>query len=57
MLEIISNIIKRQDGLTKQLAKANEVPKPANRLEAGLIYLIAHELRTPRQPIHGLSIL
>jgi signal transduction histidine kinase len=47
--------IKRQNQLTKQLESANEELKHKDRLKDEFINIAAHELRTPIQPILGLS--
>jgi signal transduction histidine kinase len=55
MLETIRNHTKKQDELTKDLAKANEELKQASRLKDDFINVAAHELRNPVQPILGLA--
>ncbi|HET7391194.1 MAG TPA: HAMP domain-containing sensor histidine kinase, partial [Nitrososphaeraceae archaeon] len=55
MLVTIRDHIKRQNQLTKQLESANEELKQKDRLKDEFINIAAHELRTPIQPILGLS--
>ena len=49
-----SSIIK-QDELTKKLEAANEELKYKDRLKDEFINIVAHELKTPIQPILGLT--
>jgi len=55
MIVSIRDHIKRQTELTKQLEAANEELKQKDRLKDEFINVAAHELRTPIQPILGLS--
>lgn len=55
MLDNIRNHNKKQDELTKDLARANEELKQAGRLKDDFINVAAHELRNPVQPILGLA--
>ena len=55
MLDTIRNHNKKQDELTKDLARANEELKQAGRLKDDFINVAAHELRNPVQPILGLA--
>jgi signal transduction histidine kinase len=55
MLVTIRDNIKRQNQLTNQLESANEELKQKDRLKDEFINIAAHELRTPIQPILGLT--
>ena len=55
MIDSIRDHIRRQTELTKQLEAANEELKQKDRLKDEFINVAAHELRTPIQPILGLS--
>jgi signal transduction histidine kinase len=55
MIVTMRDHIKRQNQLTKQLESANEELKQKDRLKDEFINIAAHELRTPIQPILGLS--
>ena len=55
MIVTIRDHIKRQNQLTKQLESANEELKQKDRLKDEFINIAAHELRTPIQPILGLT--
>jgi signal transduction histidine kinase len=55
MLDTIRNHTKKQDALTKDLARANEELKQASRIKDDFINIAAHELRNPVQPILGLA--
>ncbi|MBV9178774.1 MAG: HAMP domain-containing histidine kinase [Nitrososphaeraceae archaeon] len=55
MMVSMKDHIKRQNQLTKQLEAANEELKQKDRLKDEFINIAAHELRTPIQPILGLS--
>ena len=55
MIDSIRDHIRRQTELTKQLEGANEELKQKDRLKDEFINVAAHELRTPIQPILGLS--
>jgi signal transduction histidine kinase len=55
MIATMRDDIKRQKQLTKQLESANEELKQKDRLKDEFINIAAHELRTPIQPILGLS--
>jgi signal transduction histidine kinase len=55
MIDSIRDHIRRQTELTKQLEAANEELKQKDRLKDEFINIAAHELRTPIQPILGLS--
>ena len=57
MVTAIKNYIKKQNQLTKQLAKANEDLKYRDQLKDEFINVAAHELKTPLQPILGLCEL
>jgi signal transduction histidine kinase len=55
MLSSIRNYVKEQNELKNQLQKTNEELKNKNRLMDEFINIAAHELRTPIQPILGLT--
>ena len=55
MISSMRNYVKRQSELKNELQKANEELKNKNRLMDEFINIAAHELRTPIQPILGLS--
>ncbi|HYY66473.1 MAG TPA: HAMP domain-containing sensor histidine kinase [Nitrososphaeraceae archaeon] len=55
MLSSIRDYIKYQNELKNEIQKANEELKNKNRLMDEFIKVAAHELRTPIQPILGLS--
>ena len=55
MVNSIKNYIKKQNELTKELENANEELKHKDRLKDEFINVAAHELRSPIQPILGLS--
>jgi signal transduction histidine kinase len=55
MIDSIRDHNRRQTELTKQLEAANEELKQKDRLKDEFINVVAHELRTPIQPILGLS--
>src|SRR5215208_7314096 len=55
MVRSIKNYIKKQNELTKELENANEELKLKDRLKDEFINVAAHELRSPIQPILGLS--
>ncbi len=57
MVTAIKNDIKKQNQLTKQLAKANEELKYRDQLKDEFIHVAAHELKTPLTPILGLCEL
>jgi signal transduction histidine kinase len=57
MVTAIKNYIEKQNQLTKQLEKANEELKYRDQLKDEFIQVAAHELKTPIQPILGLSEL
>jgi signal transduction histidine kinase len=57
MVTAIKNYIEKQNHLTKQLEKANEELKYRDQLKDEFIQVAAHELKTPIQPILGLSEL
>jgi nitrogen fixation/metabolism regulation signal transduction histidine kinase len=57
MVNTIKNYINKQDELTKKLKDANEELKYNDRLKDEFINVAAHELRSPIQPILGLSEL
>ena len=64
MVTSLKNSIKKQNELTKQLENANKVLEDANmklkerdQLKDEFINIAAHELKTPIQPILGLSEL
>jgi signal transduction histidine kinase len=55
MLSSVRNYVKEQNELKNQLQKTNEELKNKNRLMDEFINIAAHELRTPIQPILGLT--
>jgi signal transduction histidine kinase len=55
MINSLRNYVKWQSELKDELQKANEELKNKNRLMDEFINIAAHELRTPIQPILGLS--
>jgi signal transduction histidine kinase len=55
MVSSIKNYIKKQNELTKELKDANEELKHRDQLKDEFINVAAHELRSPIQPILGLS--
>ena len=55
MVSSIRNYVKWQTELKSELQKANEELKNKNRVMDEFINIAAHELRTPIQPILGLS--
>ena len=55
MVNSIKNYINKQNELTKKLKDANEELKYNDRLKDEFINVAAHELRSPIQPILGLS--
>src|SRR5215213_3018076 len=55
MVRSIKNYVKKQNELTKELKNANEELKLKDRLKDEFINVAAHELRSPIQPILGLS--
>jgi signal transduction histidine kinase len=55
MVDAIRNYSKKQNELTKELQVANEELKYKHQLKDEFINIAAHELRTPIQPIIGLS--
>jgi signal transduction histidine kinase len=55
MVRSIKNYVKKQNELTKELENANEELKHKDRLKDEFINVAAHELRSPIQPILGLS--
>jgi len=57
MVTAIKNDIKKQNQLTKQLAKANKELKYRDQLKDEFIHVAAHELKTPLTPILGLCEL
>ena len=57
MVRSIKNYIKKQNELKKELEKANEELKHRDKLKDEFINVAAHELRSPIQPILGLSEL
>ena len=57
MVSAIKNYIKKQNELKNELEKANEELKYRDKLKDEFIHVAAHELKTPIQPIIGLSEL
>jgi signal transduction histidine kinase len=55
MVTSIKNYVKKQNELTKELENANEELKHKDQLKDEFINVAAHELRSPIQPILGLS--
>jgi signal transduction histidine kinase len=55
MVNSIKNYVNKQNQLTKKLKDANEELKNNDRLKDEFINVAAHELRSPIQPILGLS--
>jgi len=55
MVDSIKNYVKTQKELTNKLKEANQQLKDKDRLKDEFINIAAHELRTPIQPILGLS--
>jgi signal transduction histidine kinase len=55
MVDSIKGYIVKQNQLTAELKKLNEQLKHKDRLKDEFINIAAHELRTPIQPILGLS--
>jgi signal transduction histidine kinase len=55
MLSSIRNYLKEQNELKNQIQKTNEELKNKNRLMNEFINIAAHELRTPIQPILGMT--
>jgi signal transduction histidine kinase len=55
MVNSIKNYVNKQNELTKKLKDANEELKYNDRLKDEFINVAAHELRSPIQPILGLS--
>ena len=55
MVQSIKNYIKNQHQLTSELKGLNEQLKYKDRLKDQFINIAAHELRTPIQPILGLT--
>jgi nitrogen fixation/metabolism regulation signal transduction histidine kinase len=55
MVKSLKNHIKKQNELTKDLEKAKEELKHQDQLKDEFINVAARELRTPIQPILGLS--
>ncbi|HZB16343.1 MAG TPA: HAMP domain-containing sensor histidine kinase [Nitrososphaeraceae archaeon] len=55
MVNSIKNNVNKQNELTKKLKDANEELKYNDRLKDEFINVAAHELRSPIQPILGLS--
>lgn len=55
MVKSLKSYMKRQNELTKQLEAANEQLKYRDKLKDEFINVAAHELRTPIQPILGLT--
>jgi signal transduction histidine kinase len=55
MVRSIKNYVKKQNELTKELENANEELKHRDQLKDEFINVAAHELRSPIQPILGLS--
>ena len=57
MVQSIKNYIKKQNQLTSELKGLNEQLKYKDQLKDQFINIAAHELRTPIQPILGLTEL
>lgn len=57
MISSIKNYVKLQTELKNEVQRANDELKNKNRLMDEFINIAAHELRTPIQPILGLSEL
>jgi signal transduction histidine kinase len=55
MVQAIKNYIKKQNQLTSELKELNEQLKYKDQLKDQFINIAAHELRTPIQPILGLT--
>ncbi len=55
MVKSLKSYVKKQSELTKQLEDANEQLKYRDKLKDEFINVAAHELRTPIQPILGLT--
>ena len=55
MVKSLKSYIEKQNRLTKQLEDANEQLKYRDQLKDDFINVAAHELRTPIQPILGLT--
>jgi signal transduction histidine kinase len=55
MIKSLKSYIEKQNELTKQLEDANEQLKYRDKLKDEFINVAAHELRTPMQPILGLT--
>ena len=55
MVKSLKSYVKKQNELTKQLEDANEQLKYRDKLKDEFINVAAHELRTPIQPILGLT--
>jgi signal transduction histidine kinase len=55
MVKSLKSYMKKQKELTKQLEDANEQLKYRDKLKDEFINVAAHELRTPIQPILGLT--
>ena len=55
MVNSIKNYVNKQNQLTKKLKDANEELKNNDQLKDEFINVAAHELRSPIQPILGLS--
>jgi signal transduction histidine kinase len=57
MVTSLTNYIKKQNKLKKEIEKVNEELKYKDQLKDEFINVAAHELRNPIQPILGLSEL
>jgi signal transduction histidine kinase len=55
MVKSLKSYVKKQSELTKQLEDANEQLRYRDKLKDEFINVAAHELRTPIQPILGLT--